>query len=586
MPRTAFTARHATSRIPGRTSTGWSPKAAEVRITRTCSSVALAIATLLASAPAAATVPAVNTDGSKDYVAARAASISGEHAVAAELYARLAASSSDSDLRQRAISEAINAGDLPLALRLIRQVPDAPRSIDSKLLLVADALKRGQSAEAARLLGDSRIGADLSFWVPLVDAWDKAQRRDMAGALAVLANVPRSSAFYPFVDEETALILLRFGRTAEAEPYARRAIGKAGPREYRLRLALAAGFAAARDQARAQAMLEGVSGDTTAIWNAIQSGKAKSLIIDTSEKAFSEQLVALALEMRRSQNGGRGVPVHVAQIARYAAPRNSSAAIMLGGFLADQDRLNDALAVFRSVGESDPLKAEALDAQARVMTEAKRYGEALALANQAAAAPGATADDFARLGDIYSSMNRYNEAAAAYKQALDRSSKESSDRVWPLLLLQASALESANRWPEAKAALGSAIALAPNEPLILNFLGYAKLEHGEELDAAEALIRKASELAPDNASITDSLGWALFKRGRIDEAIDVLQRAAVGDPTQAEIHEHLGDALYTAGRHFEARYAWEAALATADEEVIARLKRKIEAGLTKETAAP
>ncbi|HEU5482574.1 MAG TPA: tetratricopeptide repeat protein [Sphingomicrobium sp.] len=530
-------------------------------------------------------MPAVHPDGSKEYVAARAASISGDHATAAELYARLATTSSDSDLRQRAISEAINAGDMPLALRLIRQVPNAPLSIDSKLLLVADALKRGDNALAARLLDDTAAGADLSFWVPLVDAWSRAERRDLAGAMAVLANVPRGSAFFPFVDEENALLLLKFGKTAEAEPYARRAIGKAGAREYRLRLALAAAFAAAGDQARSEVMLEGISGDTTAVRRAIQSGAAKTLIIDTPEEAFSEQLIALAIEMRRSQNG-RGSPVQIAQIARFAAPGNSSAAVLLGGFLSDRGRLNDALAVLRSVPASDPLKAEAIDAEARALIDEKRFDEALALANAAASRPSATVDDFARLGDVYGEMNRHNEAAAAYRQALDRSANAETDRVWPLLLLQASALESAGRWPEAKAALGAAIAMAPSEPLILNFLGYAKLEHGEDLDAAEALIRKASDLAPDNASITDSLGWALYKRGRIDEAIDILQRAAVGDPTQAEIQEHLGDALYAAGRHFEARYAWSAALATADEEVITRLKRKIESGLTKETAAP
>ena len=139
---------------------------------------------------------------------------------------------------------------------------------------------------------------------------------------------------------------------------------------------------------------------------------------------------------------------------------------------------------------------------------------------------------------------------------------------------------------EAKAALASALAMAPNEPLVLNFLGYAKLQHGEDLDTAEAMIRRASALAPDDASITDSLGWALYKRGRVDEAIDVLQKAAMGDPAQAEIQEHLGDALYSAGRKFEARFAWSAALATADEEESTRIKSKIDSGLTKDTGAP
>jgi Flp pilus assembly protein TadD len=100
------------------------------------------------------------------------------------------------------------------------------------------------------------------------------------------------------------------------------------------------------------------------------------------------------------------------------------------------------------------------------------------------------------------------------------------------------------------------------------------------------MIRKASSLAPDDASISDSLGWALFKRGRIEEAIEILQKAAVSDPSQAEIQEHLGDALYSAGRRFEARFAWSAALATADEDETGRLKSKIAGGLTKATAAP
>jgi Flp pilus assembly protein TadD len=154
------------------------------------------------------------------------------------------------------------------------------------------------------------------------------------------------------------------------------------------------------------------------------------------------------------------------------------------------------------------------------------------------------------------------------------------------LLLQASALEDANRWPESRQALGAALALAPNEPLILNFLGYAKLERGEDLDAAEAMIRKASELDPENASITDSLGWALFKRGRTKEAVDILTRAAKGDPAQAEIHEHLGDALYKLGNRYEARYAWQAALVTADDDIAGRVKAKIDTGLTAATAAP
>ena len=153
-------------------------------------------------------------------------------------------------------------------------------------------------------------------------------------------------------------------------------------------------------------------------------------------------------------------------------------------------------------------------------------------------------------------------------------------------MFRASALESAERWPEAKAEMAIAMQLSPDNPLLLNFLGYGQLERGEALDESEAMVRKASALRPDDSSITDSLGWAQYKRGKVDDAIATLQRAAEGDPEQAEIHEHLGDALYTAGRRIEARFAWRAALVNAEDKAKQRLDAKLASGLTAANASP
>jgi len=100
------------------------------------------------------------------------------------------------------------------------------------------------------------------------------------------------------------------------------------------------------------------------------------------------------------------------------------------------------------------------------------------------------------------------------------------------------------------------------------------------------MIRKASELAPDDASIIDSLGWAQFKRGKVADAITTLQGAAEKDPGQAEIQEHLGDALFKSGRKYEARFAWNAALVTAEDDIVARVKAKLSNGLNTANAAP
>jgi tetratricopeptide (TPR) repeat protein len=223
----------------------------------------------------------------------------------------------------------------------------------------------------------------------------------------------------------------------------------------------------------------------------------------------------------------------------------------------------------------------------RFLTDAKRFDEAYALAAGAAAGPNAGVDDLSRLGDLYQAMKRSGDAADAYGRAVALANAQGiRTDLSTFLLLQASALEEAGRWKEARQALEQGLAVAPNQPLLLNFLGYGKLERGEDLDSAEAMIRKASELAPDDASITDSLGWAQYKRGKVAEAITTLQRAAEKDPDQAEIQEHLGDALYKSGRRFEARFAWEAALVTAEDEIAARVKAKLTSGLTTANAAP
>ena len=156
-----------------------------------------------------------------------------------------------------------------------------------------------------------------------------------------------------------------------------------------------------------------------------------------------------------------------------------------------------------------------------------------------------------------------------------------------MLLLQASALEEANAGPRRARPLTQALAIAPDEPLLLNFLGYGKLERGEDLDAAEAMIRKASALAPDDASITNSLGWAIYKRGRTDEAIAIADAGREGRPDAGgNPRTSRRRALFTAGRRFEARFAWPAALVTAEDDAPARLKAKIDTGLTPATAAP
>jgi Flp pilus assembly protein TadD len=128
--------------------------------------------------------------------------------------------------------------------------------------------------------------------------------------------------------------------------------------------------------------------------------------------------------------------------------------------------------------------------------------------------------------------------------------------------------------------------LAPRQPVVLNYLGYAQLERRENLAEAEKLIQEASLLQPDDAAITDSLGWAHYLVGDVTKAIPTLEKAVLAQPGDATMNEHLGDAYWAAGRKYEARYAWNAAAVLADNaDVAARAKAKAEDGFTPALAA-
>lgn len=540
----------------------------------------------LALGPVPAQARIAVSDAARTYVQARAAAMAGDHVRAAQLLASLAASEPGQvDIAKKALSEAVGAGQMELALKLARSVPAASLPSDARLLLVGEEIRRGHPDRAVSWLGVSGQNGDLTFLAPLISAWAAADRGDVNQALSTIDQLPASSLLAPLTAEERAFILLKFKRTAEAEPLARAAVGRAGAREQRLRLAFADAFLAAGDKARALMIVEGMGASEAATRQRISLGRSSGQAIDNLPKAFGEVLTAFAADLVRIQRSAP--PIGLVQVARYVNPQNSSTTALLALLVAGQGRTDEALALLRTVPANDALISQIRDVQARILTDDKRLNEAYQVAASAAGAPGADVSDYSRLGDVLQAMKRHGEAADAYGRAIASAQAQNvKGDLWTLLLLRAGALEDGNRWPEAKQALTQALAISPDQPLLLNFMGYGQLERGENLDTSEAMIRRASELAPDDASITDSLGWAQFKRGKVDDAIATLQKAAEKDPDQAEIQEHLGDALFKSGRRYEARFAWNAALITAEDNIAIRVKAKLASGLTPANAAP
>ncbi|HVF36866.1 MAG TPA: tetratricopeptide repeat protein [Sphingomicrobium sp.] len=517
-----------------------------------------------------------------DYVKARAAEMTGDESRSARLFAAMAAADpADRTISRRAIAAAIQSGQAELAIKLARKLPPAQLPVDARLLLAAEELRQGKVEQAIAALERGVTSTEAELFAPLVKAWGETAKGRPDGA-ASLAALPATSPLAAIADEQRAAMLLTLGKADEAIPLTLKVVGGGGGRSTRLRLAYADGLARLGRSEQAKILLKGEDEALTKGRLRLQAGRTLDLAIDTPAKGFAEMLVALALDLGRDEN--KALPISLAQIARYANPANGEATILLALLLEGDGRSDDALAILRSIDADDLLAGEALDVEARLLTDRGNHMAALDRARAASQATGANSHDFGRLANVLGEMDRHSEAAGAYGQAIARAPSDSS--LWTLRLLRAASLEQAGQWPEAKAELQAALKTDPDNALILNFLGYGKLERGEDIDSAEAMIRKASALRPDDASITDSLGWALYKRGRLPEAIETLGRAAAGDPGQWEIHEHLGDALYASGRRIEARFSWNAALINAEAAALPRIRGKMELGLTKANAAP
>ena len=552
----------------------------EVPITRTCDRFAALALLLLASASAGAVVPL------STYVEARAAEMDGDETRSARLFAAMAmADPADRTIARRAIATAIQSGQSDLAVSLAKDIPPDQLPVDARLMLAADSLRRGKAKEAVEALEKGVTSTEVELFAPLVKAWERTSRGD-GGGIDILSQMSPASPLAPIADEQKAAMLFALGKADEALVYARKALVQSGTggRNTRLRLAYADSLLSRKRQEDALAMLQGDDEALVAARARVAAGKPLDMAMETPAAGFAEMLLALAIDLSRDDS--KALPIALAQVARHANPNNSEATILLALLHDGDGRPDDALALLRKVPANDLLAGEALDVETRILGDKGDYQDALRRAQLALQSPDAGPHDYGRLANVLGDMERHTEAAAAYGEAIARTDRGGNAQLWTLHLLRAASLEQADRWGEAKGELDKAMKLEPENPLLLNFLGYGKLERGEDLDLAEAMIRKASALRPDDASITDSLGWALFKRGRTNEAIETLAKAAAGDPTQAEIHEHLGDALFTAGRRIEARFSWQAALLTAEDKVKSRIERKLELGLSQATAAP
>ena len=540
-------------------------------------------------AAAPAVVPGATVTG--NYLAARHARAEGEDTDSASfLLAALKKAPDDPVLLNWAYLALTVDGRVAEAVDIARRLLQRDKSVALADVVVAVGdIRDGRFEAAAKRLENIPQSPLSAFVVPVLQGWAEfgGGRRDAAmkslqrletnQPLAALADVHAAWMADAAGDREAALLRARAAVEAQPEPW--------------LRLAELAGgiYERAGQKTEAEALYKkylDTHPDSRLLNPALtrlRTAQRPERDIVSARDGAAEALFDAAGIVGRQNN--RELALALGQLGLYLRPNFPSLQILVGDMLESSERFEQVNKVYQSIDPKQPLALTARIAVARNLDRMERFADAEAMLRKIAVERPDDPDPLDELGDILRRREKFAEAVEAYDQAAARIGPL-QPRHWRLLYARGIALERSKQWPKAEADFLQALTFEPNQPFVLNYLGYSWVEQGQNLDKAEAMIRKAIELRPNDGYIVDSLGWVLYRLGRHDEAVADLERAVELKPEDPVINDHLGDAYWAVGRRREARYQWMTALASKPEpELKTAIEQKLERGLPREASA-
>lgn len=480
------------------------------------------------------------------------------------------------DVANQAFMAAVMAGR-PGAARLAVSVPDNAVA----QLVLADRDVRTENWESAEARFNALPQQGLTQILrPLLIAWAQQGASRTTAALGTLQPALEAPRFRGVMALHAAMIADLGGFTPDAARLYQMAQAEYGGLNLRLGQILASWQARQGNMDAALSLVRdmvGANGDTALARTALER-EVSDRVVRNAVDGIAETYLAMAATLRQ-QNANDSAQV-LLQLALDLRPDFTAARLLLADIQEQGKRSNAAASTLADVPSSDPLASVVELRRANLLDGMGKTDEAARLLEALAAEHPDRPEPLAQLGDNLRRRSRFAEAAAAYDRAMARIGTPTRTN-WPLFYERGVALERAGQWPRAEADFEFALQLAPDQPNVLNYLGYAWVEQGRNLDRAQQMIERAVSLRPNDGAFIDSLGWALLRQGDTVGALRNLERAVELMPEDPVINAHFGDVLAAVGRGREAAFQWRRALNLKPEpDEQARIEGKLQAAET------
>jgi tetratricopeptide (TPR) repeat protein len=543
---------------------------------------------LSARAEAPSNFPRTSPSGS--YLAARHAGGQRDAAAAAAYYrAALRGDPRNSELLGRTFLAVLANGDVDEAVKLADRVLQVDRNDRiARLVLGVRAIKQKQYPVARRELAQSIRGPITDLAATLLAAWTMATPAESKQATETIDKLTGADWYAIFKDLHAALILdlanqkkdagKRFERAYKLDPTALRVVesyasflSRQGNTSEALKVYSTFEEALPRHPLIVEETAE------------LKAGKKLPLMIDTPQAGAAEVLYGLGAALGR--RGGEDLGLIYLQLALYLVPSHPLALLSLGDLYEAMKKPELANKTYERVPLNSPLQRNAQIQLALNLDSLDRTDEAKASLEKLIAAHPGDLEAIMALGNVLRGRKQFAECADVYSKGIDTIAKAEKSN-WVIYYFRGICLERSKQWAKAEADLQKSLQLYPDQPHVLNYLGYSWIDQGLNLDEGMRMIKRAVEQRADDGYIVDSLGWAYYRLGNMDEAVKQLERAVELKPEDPTINDHLGDAYWRVGRVLEARFQWSHARDLKPEpEDLAKIEDKLKSGLPDDTSS-